>query len=265
MAPAAGTRPRRSPVMKVGRDPGEDRLEGEQERGVRGGQDRLGPALDGECGGGGECCGDHEGGDEASGEVDVGVLNERKADRHEECAEADLKNGERLEGNARRDMAEGDAVKRESDGAAEGEDVAEVNGGEIRKQGREDCEDAARTGRRCSEKQDADEGESGAEKGVPAGCACTGRPKRWCDGEERNEDDDESGDEGGFGGRGAHEADGLELVAGGETEADDGSREDVGAAESVPVAVVGDGKEREGQRHADEVEGRRRGSRRARL
>ena len=56
-----------------------------------------------------------------------------RLDGHEDGAEAHLKNGEWLEGNARRDMAQGDAVKCESDGAAEGEDVAEVHGREIGK------------------------------------------------------------------------------------------------------------------------------------
>ena len=56
---------------KERRDPGKDGLEGEQERGVGGGQDGLGPALNGECGGGGEGGSDDQGGDEARREVDV--------------------------------------------------------------------------------------------------------------------------------------------------------------------------------------------------
>ncbi len=55
-----------------GCDPGKDGLEGQQQRGVGGGQDGLGPALNGEGGGGGEGGGDDQRGDEARSEVDVG-------------------------------------------------------------------------------------------------------------------------------------------------------------------------------------------------
>ena len=61
MAPACGNEAEAFAGEEVGRDPGEDRLDGEEERRVGGGQDGLGPALDGECGGGGEGCGNHEG------------------------------------------------------------------------------------------------------------------------------------------------------------------------------------------------------------
>ncbi len=52
------------------------------------------------------------------------------------------------------------------------------------------------------------------------------------------------------------EANGLELVARGEAETDDCSSGDVGAADGAPGAVIGDREQSEGQRHADEVEGR---------
>ena len=120
-----------------GCDPGKDWLEGEDERGVGGGQDGLCPALDGKRGGSGEYGGDKERDNEARREVDLRVLDERQADGHEECAESDLNDGEGPEGNAWRDVAEGDAVKGESDGAAEGKDVAKVQGGEVGKQGRD--------------------------------------------------------------------------------------------------------------------------------
>ena len=64
-----------------------------------------------------------------------GMFDEGKTDGHEERAESDLQDGEGLEGDARGDVAESDAVEGESDGAAEGEDVAEVDGGEIGKRG----------------------------------------------------------------------------------------------------------------------------------
>ncbi len=59
-------------VEEEGREPGEDRLESEDERGVRGGEIFLRPRLDGEGGGGGEDGGDEQGDDDASGRVQQG-------------------------------------------------------------------------------------------------------------------------------------------------------------------------------------------------
>ena len=116
-----------------------------------------------------------------------------------------------MKGNPGRDVAESDAVEGECDGAAEGEDVADVDGGEVREEG-SDVGGGSSSGRR-GEEQDANEGESGSEEGVPAWCARAGWAKSRDDGEEGDEDNDESGDECGFGGSGADEPDGLELVA----------------------------------------------------
>lgn len=76
-----------------GRNPGKYRLKREQERGVRRGQDGLGPTLNGECGGGGEHSGDDQCGDESRREVDMRPLNERETDGHEEGAESNLEDG----------------------------------------------------------------------------------------------------------------------------------------------------------------------------
>src|SRR5215469_112349 len=100
-------------------DPGEDRLHGEDERGVRGGQDGLRPALDGEGGGGGEDRGDGEGRDEA-----------RRPD-HVHRAEADLQQREGAEVDARGIVRQCDAVEGESECAADREEVSYVDGGEI--------------------------------------------------------------------------------------------------------------------------------------
>lgn len=91
----------------------------------------MGPTLNGEGGRGGERGRDDQCGDEASGEVDVRALDEWKAHGHEDGAESNLQDREGLEGNARGDVPEGDAVECESDGATECEDVAEVDGREI--------------------------------------------------------------------------------------------------------------------------------------
>ena len=60
--------------------PGEDGLEGEQERGVGGRKMLLGPALNGEGGGGGEEAGDGKRDDEARSEVEMKWSSERKRD-----------------------------------------------------------------------------------------------------------------------------------------------------------------------------------------
>lgn len=118
------------------RDPCEYRFEREQERRVGGRQDGLGPALNGECCGGGECGSDEESGDKARRELNVRMFDERETDGHEERAKSDLQDRQGLKGDAWRDVAESDAVEGESNGAAESEDVSEVDGRDIREKGR---------------------------------------------------------------------------------------------------------------------------------
>jgi hypothetical protein len=81
-----------------------------------------------------------------------------------------------------------------------------------------------------------------------------GGPERREESEEGDEDDDQAGDEGGFGGRGAREAGGLELVSGREKDANDQAGEDRATREIAEVAMVDDGQRKEGKRHSDEVE-----------
>ena len=110
----------------------------------------------------------------------------------------------------------------ESDGAAQGEQVAEVDGGEV---GQEivQSEGGVLRGddRGCGEQKDSEKGESCADEDVPAGAAGAGFAEGRDGGEQRDKDHDKAGDEGGFGGRGQGQAGGLELIADGETEADD--------------------------------------------
>ena len=143
-----------------GGEPGEDRFEGHDEGGVGGREDGLRPGLDGEGRSGGDDGRDGEGDDEAGGEVDGWVLDEGETGGHEESAEADLKDGERAEVDFWRCVAECEAVKSEADGAAEGEEVAEIDGGEIR-------EEAGACGLR-GEEEDSGEGEDCSEPGIPA-------------------------------------------------------------------------------------------------
>jgi len=66
--------------------------------------------------------------------VDVRRFNEWQADGHEHGAEPHLQQRQRLKRDARRHVAQRDAVECEPDGAAKREHIAKVNGGEIRQQ-----------------------------------------------------------------------------------------------------------------------------------
>src|SRR5260370_9014650 len=77
--------------------------------------------------------------------------------------------------------------------------------------------------RRCSgwgrEKEQAGEGEKGSDGGGPAWGRCVSGTKRWGEGEERDEHDDEPGDEARFRGGGPGESWGLEVKAASEDDA----------------------------------------------
>ncbi len=105
--------------------------DGKQQGDVGGRQNRLRPALNGEGRGGGEGCGDGECNDEAERPDDVRTFDEGQAHGHEEGAKANLQQRQRLERDARRDVAECEAMEGKADGAAEGEHVAAVDGREI--------------------------------------------------------------------------------------------------------------------------------------
>ena len=104
------------------------------------------------------------------------------------------------------------------------------------------------------EEDDAQEGKRGAQEGVPARRAGAGRAQARNRGEQRHKDDDESGDESGFRGRGVDETDGLELIAGGEAESHQRAGGDLPRADTAPGTVIGDGEDEEGERHARQVE-----------
>jgi len=135
-------------------DPGKNGLEGEDESGMGGGQVALGPGLHGEGYGGGEDGGDQQGKDKARRRVNPGMLEERHADGHEGGAEADLEEGELFKGKARREVGEGEDVQGESEGAAEGEQVAEIDGAEREAGG-------------GGEEDDPEEGEERSAPGIP--------------------------------------------------------------------------------------------------
>jgi hypothetical protein len=242
-------------VEEEGSEPREDRLEGEDERGVRGGKILLCPRLDGEGGGGGEDGCDEEGDEDAGGGVKQGrahpwMLEQGQADGHEGGAEADLEDGELFEGNARGKTGESQDVEGESEGAGQGEEVAETDGAEV--------EGGAGRG---GEEDEAGKGDECSEPGVPFGDVGAADSKCGDGGKHGDEDDNHAGDEGGFGGGGEAEAGGLELIAHGEAGADDGAGEEGAAVHATEVAAVEEGQAKEGEGHAEEVEeerGRRR-------
>ena len=81
---------------------------------MRGGQELLCPRLHGEGSRGGEDGGDKQSDQETEGPVNPWMLEQRHADRHEDGAEADLEKRELLEGNARREMGEGQHMQRKA-------------------------------------------------------------------------------------------------------------------------------------------------------
>ena len=172
--------------------------------------------MDGEGGGGGEECSDREGEDRGGREVEVRAAAEWESEEHEDGGEGDLESAEAARGELRGGVCEGEQVRGEGERAEEGEPLAEVHAGE---------ELGASAG--CArEKDEADEGEDGAEEDDGVGLGCCGRGDAGDQGEDGDEDDDEAGEEGGLRRRGVGEAGGLEGVAereeeaGGEAEAE---------------------------------------------
>ena len=109
------------------------------------------------------------------------------------------------------------------------------------------------SGRGGEEKQ-AGEGEKGSDGGGPAWRRCVGGSKGRDDGEERDEDDDQAGDEGGFCGSGASKSGRLELIAGCEEDADDQAGEERVTVDMAELSMIHDGESDECEGHAEQVE-----------
>src|SRR5437899_2886054 len=210
----------------------------------------LGPALDGERSGGCEEAGNGESDDEAWSERQMRFSAYRQRDGHDEGGCADLEGCELAGRDAVRGVGQGEQMSGEGYGAGQGEEGSGADGDE---------EVLRRRSRWSGEKEEAGEGEKGSDGRGPARRWCVCGTKRWDDGEERDEDDDEAGDEGGLRGRSEGEARGLELIAGCEEEADDQAGEDGAMIDVAELAVVHDGKGKEREGHAEEVEEKRGG------
>ena len=138
----------------------------------------------------------------------------------------------------------------EGDGADEGEEIAEAYAAE-------EIQPGGSSG--SGEEEKARKGQERADGGGPAGSGGVGRAQEWDDREKRDEDDDEPGDKGGLGGSSVGQASGLELIAGGKEETDDGTQEEGSTADVAELTVVNDGQCDEGQGHAEEIEEERGG------
>ena len=102
----------------------EDGFQSQEDGGVGGGEMLLGPALDGEGGGGGEEAGYGQGDEEAGGDGEVGFSAKGQGDRHDESGYADLEGGELAGGDSVGGVGEGEEVAGEGDRAGEGEEVS---------------------------------------------------------------------------------------------------------------------------------------------
>ena len=171
-----------------GGEPGEDGFEGEDECGVGGWEVLLGPALDGEGGCGAENGSDGEGLDDAAGEVEVGVSAEWEGQEQDEGAEADLKSAEEAGPGVGSGAVEGEQVGGEGDSAGEGEGFSDAKAGE---------DGCAGVGWRC-EQDEAGEGEDCSAEDAEAGAGYAGATDSGECAEQRHDDDDETGDEGGL-------------------------------------------------------------------
>jgi len=210
----------------------------------------LGPALDGEGGGGGYEAGDSEGDQKAERDGEVRLASEGEGDGHDDGGGADLECGQLSGGNFVRGVSKREKVSGEGYGADEGEDVADAYAGE----------EILPCGPGWSgEEQEAREGQERSDGGGPSGGVGVGGAQDGDDGEQGDEDDDQAGDESGFGGGGAGEASGLKLVSGGEEEADDQPRDEGCAVNVSQVAVIDDDQRDGGEGHAEEIEEERGG------
>ena len=108
----------------------EDWFEGEEDGGVGGGEVSLGPALDGEGGGGGEQAGDGKSDEETRRDREVRLSAKWQRDGHDARRNADLERGELAGWDSMRGVGEGKQMAGEGDGAGESEEVSSANADE---------------------------------------------------------------------------------------------------------------------------------------
>ena len=133
----------------------------------------------------------------------------------------------------------------EGHGTAESEQVARTNAGEKILPGGSGG---------CGEKEQTGEGKESADGGVPPRGRSVCGTNDWNRGEKWDEDDDETCDEGGFGGGGASEACGLKLITSSQKETDDDTGQEGCTGDVTELAMVDDGQSDESKGHAEEIE-----------
>jgi hypothetical protein len=113
--------------------------------------------------------------------------------------------------------------------------------------------------RGCCEEEETGEGEDNADSTGPAGRWCSRGTNGREDSQQRDEDDYEASDEGGFRCGCAGEACGLELISGGEEDANHDTGEEALTFDGAELSAVYDCQRKEGQSHSDQIEEERRG------
>jgi hypothetical protein len=216
-------------------------FEGKDERGVRWRCELLRPGLYGEGDDGGEYGGDDDGPDDTWRPDDGWSLEDRRGYDHQEGADDHLHEDDLRVGKALGGAADEDDVEGEADGAANGERVADVDAA----QAEEFSVGADGDGEQVESDERADDSEDG-----PAIDVAPPEERE----EERHEDDGCTREECGFRWRGELQSGGLEFVAEPEEDSDDASGDYGGTRHAREFAVVDDGEERGGERHAHGVE-----------
>ena len=228
-------------------NPGKDRFQRQDEGSVGRREELLRPGLHGKGDRGGQHGGNQQSREELGRPVNPGMFQQRGADGHKQGAEANLQDGELLEGKARGEVGQGEDVEGEADGAGEGEQVAEIHA----------AEGEAGAGR-GGEEDDADEGDQRTAPGIPARGMSGARAQAGYGREQGHQNDYEAGDKGGFGWSGKTETGGLELIADREAESDGGAGSKGAAIDTAQVPPVDDQQADEGEGHAEEIEEKRR-------
>ncbi len=171
------------------------------------------------------------------------TVGDGDGDEHPEGTDGDFDGDEVGKAVVLGTASEDDDLKGKGDGAGEGEEVSAIERGE-----RESLAG------RNAEKVEADEGGADSGEGIAVDVA----PPE--DGEQkRDQDDGDSGEEGGLGGGGVEQAGGLEFIA----EPHEGSDFKAGAqgsdGEAAQLAEKDDAEDDGGKGHADGVEDERGG------
>src|SRR5665213_730447 len=169
-------------------EPREYRFEGDDERRVGRRKMLLRPALDGEGGSRSEDARDRKGDKQARRRMEVRAAPDRQGEQHKQRSDSDLHRAKGAGAGEARGVSEREQVSGEGDRAGQGETFAKADTFEERdtRAGRRGQQDEAREGNQCSS------------NAGPAGGGQTGWLDSRDEAEQRDDDHDQAGDEGGF-------------------------------------------------------------------